>query len=489
MKKKAVIALILASVITLSGCSERQNEESDAEPNTTSSIGEPQAEKVGHDAALIGALRHVGLTESQISRVQSRLERDDNGVYVYNIQFTSDGHSYEFDIDAYSRDVVRYVLDGEVIDGPSLGGSTDSKTTQTVIGEDKAKNAALNHAKFAESDVNFTKADLETKDGASVYVIEFTKNSVKHNYTVDAVTGVIIDFSVDKDGEQSSSSVASSSIPESSKPQSSSSSSSKPQSSSKPASSSKPQSSSKPASSSKPQSSSKPASSSQPENSKNITEAQAKDIAVKHAKLLAENVTFKEIKTKTDKGMLVYEIEFTTSDTEYEYIIEAATGDVIGYSSDKINTSSDPQPAEKIGESKAKDAAVNHAGLSSNNVSFNKVKLDEDNGASVYEIEFVSGDTKYEYKINAFTGEVIEHSSEKITQSQPASTEITVDQAKEAALKHSGVTADKAAFTEAKLDGSKYEIKFTADSFEYDYEISAADGAVIKSEKKAVPAQ
>lgn len=487
MKKTTVISFALALMITLSGCSERQNEESGAEfPNeaTSSTAAEPQPEKIGHDAALIAALKHVSLTESQISRVKSRLERDDNGVYVYNIEFTSEGKLYEFDIDALSGEVARYVLDGENIGG----NSSDEPNDQKYISEDDAKGIALKHAKLSESDVIFTEVKLNTENGASVYEVEFTKDGDKFDYTVDAVTGVIVDFSVNKTGEQSSSSAASSSAPESSSSSSASSSnpqsskpasSSKPQSSSKPASSSKPQSSSKPASSSKPQSSSKPVSSSTP-TAKNITEAQAKDIAVKHAKLLANNVTFKEVKMKTEKGIQVYDIKFVTGDTEYEYTIEAAAGDIIEYSSEKIGTTSELQSGSKISEWEAKNIAIVHAGTSVFASTFDEVKLELENGVWVYEIKFVSKDTEFEYKINAVTGDIIEHSSEKVTASQPASTQITVDQAKEAALKHAGVAADKASFTEAKLDGSKYEIEFTADGFEYDYEISAADGAVIK---------
>lgn len=476
MKNRAVIALILAFAVTLSGCSERQNEGSDTtlESNGVSStdIGESNSDKkIGHELALISALRHVGFTESQVTRVKSRLERDDKGVYVYSVEFAADGHLYEFDIDARSADVIEYVLDGEVIDG---AGNNSNIGSEERITEDEAKTIALKHAKLSESAVTFTEVKLGSENGAWVYDVEFKKDSDKYNYTIDAVTGVIINFLADKPGSQSSSSV---SVPVSS-------SSSKPQSSSSKPQSSKPQSTGEPQSSSKPVSSSKPQSSTQ-----NITEDQAKDIAVKHAKLLVENISFKEVKTKTDKGVLVYDIEFVTADTEYEYTIDAATGDIIECSSEKIDTASDPRNDEKISESQAKDTAAVHAGLSAGSVTFTDVKLELDNDVWVYEIEFVSGDTEYKYKINAVTGEIMEHSSEKITQSQPESSQITEAQAKEAALKHSGAAADKAVFTEVKLDdGSKYKIKFTADGFEYEYEINASDGSVIKSEKEKLPA-
>lgn len=55
----------------------------------------------------------------------------------------------------------------------------------------------------------------------------------------------------------------------------------------------------------------------------------------------------------------------------------------------------------------AKDAALKHAGLTESQVSDVDIDLDRDNGKLIYEVDFNSGNTEYDYDINAETGEVI----------------------------------------------------------------------------------
>lgn len=55
----------------------------------------------------------------------------------------------------------------------------------------------------------------------------------------------------------------------------------------------------------------------------------------------------------------------------------------------------------------AKEAALKHAGLDEAQVSDVDIDLDRDNGKLIYEVDFNSGDTEYDYDIDAETGEVI----------------------------------------------------------------------------------
>ncbi len=65
---------------------------------------------------------------------------------------------------------------------------------------------------------------------------------------------------------------------------------------------------------------------------------------------------------------------------------------------------------------------------------------------------------------------------------------ITADQAKEIALKHAGLAADKVKFKKAELntdDGAReYDIEFCDGNLEYEYEINAETGAVISADKE-----
>lgn len=55
----------------------------------------------------------------------------------------------------------------------------------------------------------------------------------------------------------------------------------------------------------------------------------------------------------------------------------------------------------------AKETALRHAGLDESQVSDVDVDLDRENGKLIYEVDFISGNTEYDYDINAETGEVI----------------------------------------------------------------------------------
>lgn len=55
----------------------------------------------------------------------------------------------------------------------------------------------------------------------------------------------------------------------------------------------------------------------------------------------------------------------------------------------------------------AKEAALRHAGLTDSQVSDVDIDLDRDNGTLIYEVDFNSGNTEYDYDINAETGDVI----------------------------------------------------------------------------------
>ena len=64
-------------------------------------------------------------------------------------------------------------------------------------------------------------------------------------------------------------------------------------------------------------------------------------------------------------------------------------------------------PMAGITAKDAKDAALSHAGLSESQISDVEIDLDRDNGKLIYEVDFNSGNTEYDYDIDAETGEVI----------------------------------------------------------------------------------
>lgn len=65
-----------------------------------------------------------------------------------------------------------------------------------------------------------------------------------------------------------------------------------------------------------------------------------------------------------------------------------------------------------IGEEKAKTIALEHSGVRPDAVNMMWVELDRDNHRLEYDMEFYSGNMEYEVSVDAYTGQILEFSSE-----------------------------------------------------------------------------
>ena len=63
---------------------------------------------------------------------------------------------------------------------------------------------------------------------------------------------------------------------------------------------------------------------------------EAKNIALTHANLTEDAVSLLRTEQEYENGVLVYEIDFTSGDFEYDYKINANTGEVVSYDRDSI---------------------------------------------------------------------------------------------------------------------------------------------------------
>lgn len=143
-------------------------------------------------------------------------------------------------------------------------------------------------------------------------------------------------------------------------------------------------------------------------------------------------------------------------------------------------------------EEAAKNAAFTHAGVSADDAEAVRCKLDWDGSRQVYDIEFWVGNTEYDYEVDASTSTVLEAKQEQNrhhdrTASQQSGEFVGEEAAKSAALAHAGVSADDAGYVKCELDEDDgrwvYELEFRVGSTEYDYEVDASSGAVVKAEQ------
>lgn len=142
----------------------------------------------------------------------------------------------------------------------------------------------------------------------------------------------------------------------------------------------------------------------------------AVDAALGHAGVTRSEVRKLEVDLDYEHGNMVYEVEFKVGAAEYEYDIGAADGDIVWYEIERDGTVEQGGSAidgkAAISSDDAKTAALNHAGLTTAQVTHLKAELDREGGKLVYEIEFKSGGHEYEYVIDAATGAVIKSEKE-----------------------------------------------------------------------------
>lgn len=179
-----------------------------------------------------------------------------------------------------------------------------------------------------------------------------------------------------------------------------------------------------------------------------------------------------------------------------------------------IQSSGQASDSAYIGVEAAKSAAFAHAGLDAAQVTMGEVDFDYEDGRMVYELEFYASGAEYEYDIDASTGAVVKFSQEGgrtqtsssvgsggasgsapsgsgsgTAQSGAGGTaaDIGREAALAAALSHAGVSQDQVYDLEVKReydDGRlEYEIEFKTGGWEYEYTISAADGAILDYER------
>ena len=170
-------------------------------------------------------------------------------------------------------------------------------STKKQIGVEGAKQIALAHAKVALKDVTFIKAEIDYEDGIKVYDIDFYSGNVEYDYEINAATGSIL--SVDWDIEDYS-------IP-----------------------APEPAPTEVPAPAPAPTAAPSPT---QPAAPSTISAERAKQIALSHAGV--GGASFIKVELDTDDGVQVYEIEFKVGNVEYEYDINAISGEIISSKSE-----------------------------------------------------------------------------------------------------------------------------------------------------------
>ena len=343
------------------------------------------------------------------------------------------------------------------------------------IGLDAAKAIALENAGVAESAATFSATELDRQSGSGVYTIDFTANGQSYAYDIDALTGSILSGAPETAGASAGTA---------------------------------------------------------------ITAQQAQEIALNHTGLTADQVTPLRCALDREDGRQVYDVEFYNSASyiEYDYEIDASSGDILSYDFDvehytrpsdaggntssgdtttgNANTGSSNTGSTNTGNTntgntnpgssgtasitaeRAQQIALNHAGLSSSQVSFVRAHLDWEDGRRVYEVEFynTSNYTEYDYEIDASSGDILSYDHEAEYYQRPStgtgssggSAAISTEQAKQIALARVPGATDIRIHLDRDDGRLEYEGSIYYGSWEYEFTIDATTGAIREWERDSI---
>ena len=174
-------------------------------------------------------------------------------------------------------------------------------------------------------------------------------------------------------------------------------------------------------------------------------------------------------------------------------------------------------PAMPIGMDAARSAAEEYAGTTAMDSVTAEVDPELDESPAHYEVELQTARGEFKYLVDAYTGKVLSgqkdllaavsasNETTKPSGQKPASAsnettkpsdqkpapsgtvqDIGYAKAKSIALNHAGLRENQAYDTDIELDDEDgtliYEVEFKSGNMEYDYEIDAASGAILKHE-------
>ena len=250
---------------------------------------------IRREEALNLACAHAGVAMADIQKYGVEFDSDD-GIMIYEVEFETATQKYQYDLNAKTGKILDYEIhikgnNSQSNSGTNTGTTTpgtgnnsnDSSSTSanstSYIGEFAAKAAALAHAGVSESDTYYIKCYLDYKNGKpACYCVEFAAGNTEYEYEIDLYSGAVLESETETYHEDSHSSSGKTS---------------------------------------------------ETGSTDYIGESAALAAALNHAGVSESSLTKQSVELDKHNNTMVYEVEFETSDCEYEYRIGAVTGAIL----------------------------------------------------------------------------------------------------------------------------------------------------------------
>lgn len=291
-----------------------------------------------------------------------------------------------------------------------------SQTAQTAeyIGIEAAKETALKSAGLTEDQADFSTAGLDSRDGTFFYQVNFEAEGMEYDYAIDAVTGVVIEENSVAADDGAEATGAAASEAETSGAAADDGAEAVGAAASKDAAGDT--ASGAVLASGAAQASEAAQTSPAAQNASDsgmIGEEKAKEIALNHAGLTEDQTQRLLVKRDYDDGRSIYEVEFYGEGRdEYDYEIDAATGEIVAFDSDLHDHGTAPSEGQsQVSEEQVRQIVLERVpGASAENIFLH---LEWDDGRLEYEGELIYDNMEYEFKIDAYSGAVTEWEAEQ----------------------------------------------------------------------------
>ena len=175
--------------------------------------------------------------------------------------------------------------------------STANRNNERITVEE-AKEIALNNANLTSDKVSFIRTEFDSDNGTEKYDIEFNYGNREYDYEINAINGSIIAYDEYIEDYNINNNKGANNTTENQQQNNSN-------------------------------------QNQQPiGGATEITIEEAKQIALNHANLTSDKVSFIRSELDVDDGIKKYEIEFNYNNKEYSYEIDSVTGNILSYEQD-----------------------------------------------------------------------------------------------------------------------------------------------------------
>tara|TARA_Y100000310_G_C20698091_1_gene827162 strand:- start:1315 stop:2133 length:819 start_codon:yes stop_codon:yes gene_type:complete len=215
-------------------------------------------------------------------------------------------------------------------------------------------------------------------------------------------------------------------------------------------------------------------------------------ISAQHATNIASSTiqgTIKEVELTTVNGKQVYEVDVEQGEKEFSIEIDPFTSEVLRVVEE---TELGQQDIDLINPLISKEQAKTLA-LTQVQGTITEVEAEKENDVYIWDVEFKGADIEISVKIDMMSGKILrieqeaaddDDEDEQIPSTVPATptdTSVTIEQAKQIALKELG--GGRVTDTDTKSSGSIFEIEVKKDGKEYDVLVQKSNGKVLGIER------